>query len=271
MTSRSACRTSSIRIAGCKPVPVSTDSQYQLCPGAIRQSITQRTRAVVTISPNNPTGAVYYEDALREVNTLCRKAGIYHISDEAYEYFTYNGARHVSPGSFDGAWRYTISLYSLSKAYGFASWRIGYMVVPEHLVTAIRKIQDTNLICPPVVCQHAAVGALEVGSDYCREYLPSLIEVHDLVREELDRLGDRITVPPSNGAFYVMLRADTEREPMALVEELVCEHGVAVIPGTALGVDKGCSLRVAYGALEKDTVAEGIGRFVSGMRSILGL
>ena len=72
----------------------------------------------------------FSESALREVNALCRERGIYHIADEVYEYFTYGGARHVSPGSFPGAAGHTISMYSLSKAYGFAGWRIGYMRLP---------------------------------------------------------------------------------------------------------------------------------------------
>ena len=82
-----------IQMAGCRVVPVATDSRYQLDVDAIRAAMTPRTRAVVTISPNNPTGAVFPERALRDVNTLCRDRGIYHISDEAYEYFTYGSAR----------------------------------------------------------------------------------------------------------------------------------------------------------------------------------
>lgn len=127
-----------IAIAGCHPVLVATDENYQLRPEAIAQAITPKTRAVVTISPNNPTGVVYSEAALRQVNHICDTNGIYHISDEAYEYFTYNGVKHVSPSAF-GSSKYTISLFSLSKAYGFASWRIGYMVIPKHLFVAIKK------------------------------------------------------------------------------------------------------------------------------------
>ena len=74
-----------VAIANCKAICVPTDSNYQLMPDAIEAAITDRTRAVVTISPNNPTGAVYQESALREVNDICCKHRIYHISDEAYE------------------------------------------------------------------------------------------------------------------------------------------------------------------------------------------
>jgi aspartate/methionine/tyrosine aminotransferase len=165
-----------IQMAGCTAVRVPTDDRYQLDLDAIRRAITPRTRAVITVTPNNPTGAVYPESALRDVNRICGERGLYHISDEVYEYFTYGSARHVSPGCFAGAERHTISLYSLSKAYGFAGWRIGYMVYPDALADAIAKVQDTVLVCPPMISQIAAVAAMDVGPAYCRTYLHALAE-----------------------------------------------------------------------------------------------
>ncbi|MCI0337538.1 MAG: pyridoxal phosphate-dependent aminotransferase [Acidobacteria bacterium] len=259
-----------ITMASCKPVLVPTDENYQLQPGRIAEAVTDKTRAVVTISPNNPTGAVYSSSALKEINEICRKHGIYHISDEAYEYFTYGGKRHFSPGSIAGSNEHTISLFSLSKAYGFASWRIGFMVAPKHLFDAINKIQDTILICPPVISQFAAVGALRAGKEYCLEKLKQLSEVRELVLCELDRIKRCCEVPPADGAFYFLIRLDTKMKPLSLVGKLVREHGVAVIPGNAFGMEEGCYLRVAYGALQKETVAEGIGRLVRGIKTILG-
>ena len=259
-----------ITMANCRPVLVPTDENYQLQPKLIAEAITEKTKGVVTISPNNPTGAVYSEAALREVNELCRARGIYHINDEAYEYFTYGAAKHFSPGSIEGSNLHTISLYSLSKAYGFASWRIGWMVIPKHLFEAVNKIQDTILICPPVISQFAAVGAMQVGAGYCREKLKQLAEVRELVLNELERIKHCCVAPPSDGAFYFFLKLDTQIKPLALVERLVKEHGVAAIPGDAFGIEDGCYLRVAYGALQKESVAEGIGRFVRGIKTILG-
>ena len=86
------------------------------------------------------------------------------------------GIRRRLPGSLPGSAGHTISLFSLSKAYGFASWRIGYMVIPERLLTPVKKVQDTILICPPVVSQHAACGALTAGAAYCRRHLPAIAE-----------------------------------------------------------------------------------------------
>ena len=258
-----------IGIASCEAVCVPTDENYQLQVDATRDAITERTRAVVTVSPNNPAGVVYSESDLRAVNALCREAGIYHISDEAYEYFTYDGATHFSPGSIEGSGEYTISLYSLSKAYGFASWRVGWMVAPDHLYTAIKKIQDTILICPPVVSQFAAAAAMGVGAAYCREKLIVTNAASRVVLEELHNVDDLITVPRSDGAFYFLLKVRSDMDPLALAERLVREHKVAVIPSSAFGVTDGCYLRVAYGALSEQVAAEATGRLVRGLREIL--
>jgi aspartate/methionine/tyrosine aminotransferase len=257
-----------ITMANCRATLVPTDENYRLRPDLIAEAVTDKTRAVVTISPNNPTGAVYSESSLREVNEICRARGVYHISDEAYEYFTYGGAKHFSPGSIEGGEEHTISLYSLSKAYGFASWRIGWMVIPEHLFEAVNKIQDTILICPPVVSQFAAIGAMRVGAGYCGAQVERLASVREMVMSELAGLGDCLIIPPADGAFYFFLKLDTEMKPLALVERLIKERGVAAIPGDAFGMENGCYLRVAYGALQPETVAEGVGRLARGIRNI---
>lgn len=258
-----------ICMANARPVAVDTDENHQPDLDAVEQAITSRTRAVVTISPNNPTGAVYDEAVLRALNALCRDRGIYHIHDEAYEYFTYDGARHFSPGSIEGSSDHTISLFSLSKAYGFASWRIGYMVLPERLFLPVQKVQDTILICPSLISQAAAAGALEAGPTYCAPYVREMARVRRLVLDELARIGNVCTIPPSKGAFYFLLHLDTSMDPMDLVSRLVKEYGVAAIPGTTFGMERGCYLRISYGALEKETVAQGIGRLVQGISDIL--
>jgi aspartate/methionine/tyrosine aminotransferase len=260
-----------IAMAGCRAVLVGCDENYQLRPEAIAQAITPKTRAVVTVSPNNPTGVVYSFELLREVNQICASRGIYHIGDEAYEYFTYNGVKHISPGSFPGSQKYTISLFSLSKAYGFASWRIGYMVIPKHLLVAVKKVQDTILICPPVISQYAALGALQAKPEYLQDNIGAIAQVRELVLESLKRLEGLCTVTPADGAFYFFLKVHTDIDAFELVERLIREYQVAVIPGTTFGMNKGCYLRVAYGALQKETVKEGMERLVRGLQGIVSL
>lgn len=262
-----------VTIAGCRAVCVPTDENYQLQPEQIEAAITERTRGIVTISPNNPTGVVYPPAALKVVNQLCRERGLYHIHDQAYEYFLYEGIPPFSLVSLPEGVDHTLSLFSLSKSYGFAGWRIGYMVIPEALFMPILKIQDTNLICPPVISQYAALGALQVGSAYCRERLGSLEAVRQVALSAFQALGERVQIPTAQGAFYFLLRLKTDWPAMAVVEHLIREQRVAVIPGDTFGLESGegiCYLRVAYGALDPTTAAEGIGRLVEGLQHLLG-
>ena len=260
-----------VTLANCRPVLVPTNAHCQLDLGALRSAITPRTRAIVTVSPNNPSGVVYPAAALQAVNALCAEHGIYHLSDEAYEYFTYEGATHFSAASLPGSAPHTISLFSLSKAYGFASWRIGWMVYPAHLDAALRKIQDTLLICPPVISQYAAVGALEAGPDFVREKLQEIAGMRTLVQQALAPLEEAgiCQVPPARGAFYFLLKVRTDRAPLAVATELIRKHRIAVIPGNAFGLEPGCHLRVAYGSLRPDTAAEGMARLTRGLREIV--
>ena len=257
-----------ITMANCHPVLVNTDANYQLDLTAIAAAITPKTKAIVTISPNNPTGVVYPQASLQAVNQLCGDRGIYHLSDEAYEYFTYDGVQHTSPGAFSDSADHTISLFSLSKAYGFASWRIGYMVIPQHLLLPIKKIQDTNLICPPVVSQYAAWGALQAGRTYCQGHLVTIAQVRETLSKQLQAISNICTVAPADGAFYFFLKLNTELQDFKLVQQLIKEYRVAVIPGSTFGLETGCYLRVAYGSLEPTTALEGISRLIKGLKAI---
>jgi aspartate/methionine/tyrosine aminotransferase len=257
-----------VEMAGCRVVRVPTDERYQLRLEAIEAAITPRTRAVVTISPNNPSGAVLSAESLRAVNTLCAERGLYHLSDEPYEYFTY-GVPHTSPGSFPGAAAHTISMFSLSKAFGFAGWRIGYVVYPAALFSAMMKSQDTILINPTMAAQVGAEAALRVGRSYAEPFVRELASIRDIVFSELNALQPLARVPAADGAFYALMKVETDQAPLALAERLIREHKVAVIPGDAFGMTDGCYFRVAFGALQKATVAEGVGRLVAGLRTLV--
>src|SRR4029453_9782124 len=128
---------------------------------------------------------------------------------------------HTSVGSATGSAAHTISIYSLSKAYGFASWRIGYMVVPEALALAVNKIQDTMLICAPHSSQAAAIGALRAGRPYCDGHVAALSNIRTRVLQRLSAIGDLCEVPTAAGAFYCLLRIQTTMDAMTLAERLI--------------------------------------------------
>ncbi|MBL1208497.1 pyridoxal phosphate-dependent aminotransferase [Geminocystis sp. GBBB08] len=254
-----------IRLANCTPIIVETDDQYQPNINKIVSAITSKTKAIVTISPNNPTGVVYSKNDLLMINHICGEKGIYHISDEAYEYFIYNQVKHYSPASFANSYKHTISLFSLSKAYGFASSRIGYMVIPQHLEMGVKKIQDTILICPPVISQYIALGALKIGINYCQKYLLEINKVRKIMLSSLEQISEICQVSQSDGAFYFFLKINTKMNSFDLAKKLIENHRVAVIPGTTFGVENDCYLRVAYGSLNYETASIGIHRLIEGL------
>ena len=258
-----------ITMLGCQTVAVDCDSHYQPDLQAIRAAITSRTRAIVTVSPNNPSGAVYPAATLQTINELCREQGLFHISDEAYEYFTYDDAKHFSPACISGSEAHTISLFSLSKAFGFASWRIGYMLIPEQIELAIKKVQDTNLICPSRISQEAAIEAIKAGRAYCLEKREHIETVRSDLLNALDSLADICEIPCAKGAFYFLLRMRTELTAMAVVQSLIKRHRIAVIPGETFGLNEGCYLRVAYGALDRKQSEIAAERLVKGLQEII--
>ena len=109
---------------------------------------------------------------------------------------------------------------------------------------------------------------MNAGRSYCRQKLEMTSDIRKMCLEELAGIADLVTVPPANGAFYFLLRVHKNSDPMELVRQLIERYKVAVIPGMPFGVGDKCLLRIAYGALQKDTAAEGIGRFVKGLKLI---
>ena len=261
-----------IRMCGCTPVPVPVNDDWSLNVEALAAAITPRTRAIVTVSPNNPTGAVYSEESLTAVNRLCAEKGLYHFSDEAYEYFTYEGVRHFSPGSLPGAGKHTFSFYSMSKNYGMASWRIGYVVFPADLFDAMNKVQDTNLICAPVPSQLLALEVLKFGRPWVQSKVDALAKVRENVFDLLGELGDLAQFPRTQGAFYVLMKLPglpAGQDSLAFNRAMAEQHKVVSIPGFAFGLldtQQANYQRLSYGPLQAATVTEGVTRYVAAVK-----
>jgi len=261
-----------LRMFGITPVLVDVDEEYQPVPDAIREAITERTRAVITVSPNNPTGAVYEPDTLKHINTICHDHGIYHISDEPYEYFTFGDTNHYSPGA--GGEEHTITLHSFSKTFGMPGWRIGYMSYPEHLHDPLLKVQDTVVICPSVMGQFLARECLRIGRKYVDTFLCVMDESRRVMLShlrELEGLDQIISVPETTGGFYFYPRVKgiSTLSGRELAVRLVKEYDVAVVPGEPFGSTDGCYLRLSFGNVLPDATEEGMDRLSRGIREIL--
>jgi aspartate/methionine/tyrosine aminotransferase len=219
-----------VRLAGGTPVPVNAGLIPD--PERLAAAITPRTRAIVTVSPNNPSGAVIPPDVLRAINRLCAERGLLHICDEAYALFGHGPTPVWSPGSQSGSGGHTITLGSLSKSHGMAGWRVGWAVVPGALMPELAKVQDTILICPPRLIQRAARAALSAGSSWCCKRIAALGGRRRRVLEALHQPGSPWRVlGPSDGAFYALLELNTPLSSDAAMERLIREHRVALVSG----------------------------------------
>jgi len=257
-------------------VPVGVTAGLMPDPQRLAAAITPRTRAIVTVSPANPSGVVIPGHVLAAINRLCAERGLFHISDEAYAAFVHGSVPHEPPGRIRGSGRHTITLHSFSKAYGMAGWRLGYAAVPRQLLASLAQVQDTVMICPPRITQRAALAALAAGPDWIATRVASLKERRRLVLEAVASArsqGLPITLPVvPDGAFYALLSCDTPLAGEALVERLVLDHGVAALPGEAFGIGGGegpSLLRLSYGMLEPPLLAEALDRLLIGLRQLL--
>lgn len=251
-------------------------------PEVLAAAITPRTRAIVTVSPNNPSGVVIPEPVLRAINALCAERGLLHISDEAYEVFVHGGEPHGSPGRQVGAASHTASLYSFSKGYGMAGWRMGYAAVPEALRPALAKVLDTLQISPTILSQRAAAAALATDPAWLQERLASLAPrraqlLAAVAQWRAEGLPVRLWAEP-DGAFYGLLvvegqpeLAGRRLESDALMEWLVRERGVATVSGAAFGlaIPGACALRLSYGMLAGPVLNEALERLGGGLRALL--
>ena len=126
------------------------------------------------------------------------------------------------------------------------------------------------MICPPVVSQFAALGALAAGAAFRAPKVAEFARTREVMLGALRTLGGLCDVSPSQGAIYLFLRLHADMRPMTVVGHLIREHGVAVMPGTDFGLMDECCLRVSYGGLPQAMAAEGVDRLVSGLQAILG-
>ena len=268
-----------VQLAGGVAVPV--DAGLVPDPVRLAAAITPRTRAIVTVSPNNPSGVVMPQPVLAAINRLCAARGLFHIHDEAYEHFVHGPTPHWSPGSQAGAGAHTISLFSLSKAYGMAGWRLGYGVVPAQLLPGLAQVQDTVLICPPRLTQVAAAAALAAGAPWCTPRVGALAALQQQLIAGVAAARDagvpvRLLARP-DGAFYGLLTLEPEAadglqrngiDARTLMRRLATEHGVACVSGDAFGLT-GHSLRLSVGMVDVSTLAMGLERLFTGIRVLL--
>ena len=261
-----------IQLAGGVQVTVMTDetSGYLATVEQLEKARTKRTKALLFVSPSNPTGAVYTPEQVTAIGQWAAEHGLWVVTDEIYEHLVYGDARNVSiatvvPELGDKV----IVLNGVAKTYAMTGWRVGWLIGPADIVKAATNLQSHATSNVSNVSQRAAIAALNGGLEAVAEMRTAF----DRRRKTIVRLLNEIpgiVCPTPDGAFYVYpsvkgllgqsIRGRTAADSAELAAIILDEAEVAVVPGEAFGTPG--YVRLSY-ALGDDNLAEGIGRIAN--------
>lgn len=206
----------------------------------LERAITRRTKGIMINSPGNPSGKVFTRGELEAIGEIARRHDLFIFTDEIYEYFIYDGRRHVSPASIPGLADRTITISGVSKTYSITGWRVGYSFADRRWAEIIGAMNDLIYVCAPAPLQSGVACGL---NELPRSYYDDLVVQYTDKRERICRALDsaRLTPCVPQGAYYVL--ADVSRLPGASSKQkamnLLRESGVATVPGEAFYHDGG--------------------------------
>ena len=215
-------------------VPTYEDDDFALMPAEIEARITPRTKLLVLVTPNNPTGAVTPPTVIREIVALAKLHNLVVISDEIYAKLIFEGSEHLSIASLPGMKERTITLNGFSKSYAMTGWRIGYLAAPAAFTHALIEPRHTLSINASTPAQWAALAALTGPQDAVEQMVAAYAERRAYMMAALDQLG--LTYGHPGGAFYIYANVSSTGIPAPqFCETLLREGRVLIFPGTMFG------------------------------------
>ncbi len=233
--------------AGARMVMVPTEhaDAFNLRPEAVEAAITPRSKALLIVTPSNPTAGIVTEDRLRAIAEIAIRHNLIVISDEIYEKFVYDGWQHFSIGSLPGMAERTITLNGFSKTYSMTGLRIGYAAGPVNLIEAMTRIKAVTTGPAATVSQHAALAALNGPDEPLREFQRIYAERRRVMMEGLSAMGLDYSDP--RGAFFLWTNSSSTGIHATELSYLLLKEGrVLIFPGTGFGENWGGYLRISY-------------------------
>ena len=257
------------KLLGAVPITytLKEENDYQIDLDEIRAKVTPRTKALVLITPSNPTGGVLAEDVLKELAEIAVKNDIMIISDEVYERLLYDDAKHISIASLPGMKERTITLNGFSKAYSMTGWRLGYAIAPKPIMDRIKQYHDFNTVGAPSPLMEAAVVGLDMPDSYYKEFGDHYAHMKKLFTDGLKQIGIPFTDP--QGAYFVLadigpyLRKGESDVDFCL--EMAEKVGVACVPGTSFFNENVNNIVRVHFAKKDETLLDALNR-LEGLR-----
>jgi len=258
-----------VLLRGAKPVFVklSPENGFEMKAEEIRKLVTPKTKAIIIVSPNNPTGGVQSLEELKQIAEIANEHDLLVISDEIYEYIVYEDAKHYSIASLPGMNERTILQNGFSKAYAMTGWRIGYVATPPSITPKFQEIHRASVICPPSISQYAALEALKGPQDFVKRMVDEFKKRREFVVKRIREMSE-VKVSEPKGAFYVFpdfgyYTCDDEK----FAKELIREAGVVTVHGSAFGPSGKAHIRISFAA-SMEKLEEGLNRIDAYLRTL---
>jgi aminotransferase len=258
-----------VRIVGGVPVevPLSEETGFQLRLRDLEPYLEMGPRALVIVSPNNPTGAVYQPEQLRRIGEALASEEVPIISDETYRHFVYEGAEHFSLASVPELRSQVITIGSFSKSFSMTGWRVGYLVAEPTFIGEALKVQDAMLVCAPVISQKAALGGLGEPAREISRRREILDQRRRFLNQRLTEIR-QLTWYPTRGAFYAFVRVEGCTDSATLAEEILETVHVVAVPGRVFGEHGEGYLRLSYGSVDLVDLDDACDRLTQYFRTV---
>ena len=236
-----------VRMCNAKPIPIPTyeENNFALMPDIIEKKINNKTKLIVLVSPNNPTGAVTPPENIKKIAEIAIKYNLIVIADEIYADLIYENHEHLSIGSLQNMKERTLTLNGFSKTYAMTGWRIGYIAGPQDIVNKMTEIRHALSINSCTFSQYGALAALEGP----QEEITKMKEEYNLRRkycmQSLNDIGFSYGDP--GGAFYIYTNVSSSGLTAShFCKNLLQKTGVLLFPGTLFGDTEDKYIRLSY-------------------------
>ncbi|MFX0006445.1 MAG: pyridoxal phosphate-dependent aminotransferase [Promethearchaeota archaeon] len=236
---------------GVKVIEIARNKDFSPNIEKIKTSISNKTKAILINTPNNPTGYALKQNDLKEIVDIIIENDLYLITDEVYENYIYDGLKHISPASLDGMFERTVTVNAMSKLFSATGFRLGYAIASKEIINLMEKFHQYTIAGTNHAAQYGYIEALKMGLDFFKEIWESFEKRRNLVYNRLTEIGFDVLKP--NGAFYIM--PSTEKYNLSgseFSQRIMKDQAVAVVPGNIFGSFSDNMIRISYAtALEQ--------------------
>lgn len=243
------------------------EDAFRANPEDVRKAVTDKTRALLLVSPNNPAASVISPEDMNAMLAIAQEHDLIIIADDIYDLFVYDDFKHVSPASLPGGKERTLTLNALSKAYSMTGWRLGWIVGPTDLMARVKDLKAAISGGTSIISQYAGIAALTGPQAPVEMMAEEYKKRRRMVIDALDEMGMNYGMP-QGGQFVFADIGFTGMDSAEVAQRILTEQHVLAYPGAAFSKDRKDYLRMTF-LQPEDKLKEGLERMKIAMENIM--